>query len=127
MADAVSTIVMENGPRNYIAVFTNNSDSTGESNVTKVTEATLGTLISAKVRRIVYNVTSGSVIIAWKASTNNVIAEVSGYGEINLKDTQGITNPATTGNTGDITFTTKTFVAASGYTIVLEIVKGGSN
>ncbi len=124
MADAVSTVVIENGTRNYVAVFTNNSDGTGESNVIKVTEATLGTLTSAKVKRILYSVTGGSVIIAWKASTNNPIAVLSGYGEINLKDTQGITNAATTGNTGDITFTTKTFVAASVYTIVLEIVKG---
>lgn len=127
MADAVSTVVLDNGPRNYVAVFTNNSDATGESNVTKVTTGTLGTATSAKVRRIIYNVTGGSVIIAWKATTNNPIAVLSGYGEINLKDTPGITNPATTGNTGDITFTTKTFVAASGYTIILEIVKGGSN
>ena len=126
MADAVSTVVLENSARNYVAIFTNNSDGTGESNITKVAESALGTLTSAKVRRIVYNITSGSVVVAWKASTNNPIAVLSGYGEIDLRDTQGVTNAATSGNTGDITFTTKTFVAASGYTIVLEIVKGGT-
>ena len=129
MADAVATQIIENGSRNLIMSFTNNSDGTGEANVTKVTAAQLQNLAatpSAKVRRIWYNITSGSVIIAWKATTNSIIAVLSGYGYIDLKDTMGFWNPAASGVTGDITFTTKTFTAPSGYTIVLEMVKGNT-
>jgi len=127
MADAVATQIIENGPRNLVMSFTNNSDGTGEAAVVKVDVSVLGvSLTSLKIRRIIYNVTSGSVVISWDATTDSVIAVLSGYGEICLEDTQGFFNPATTGNTGDILFTTKTFTAPSGYTIILEMTKGNA-
>lgn len=128
MVDAVTTQIIENGTRNLIMSFTNNSDGTGEAAVVKVNASTLSlSLTSLKVRRIIYNITSGSVIIAWDATTDSNIAVLSGYGEICLKDTQGFFNPATAGNTGNIVFTTKTFTAPSGYTIILEMIKGGTS
>lgn len=125
MADAVNTQIVENGPRNLIMKFTNNSDGTGETDVVKVNVSTLAlSLTSLKIRRIIYNVTSGAVIIKWDATTDNVIAVLSGYGDYDMRNTQGMFNPATTGNTGNILFSTKTFTAPSAYTITLDMTKG---
>ena len=41
MADAVTTQVLQDGERQYIAKFTNISDGTGESKVTKIDVSTL--------------------------------------------------------------------------------------
>ena len=41
MADAVTTQVLQDGERQYIAKFTNLSDGTGESKVTKIDVSTL--------------------------------------------------------------------------------------
>ena len=41
MADAVTTIVTNNGAKNYQARFTNISDGTGESAVIKIDKSTL--------------------------------------------------------------------------------------
>lgn len=134
MVDAVTTQIIENGARNLIMKFTNVSDGTGESGVVKVDVSALGvSTTSLKIRRIIYNVTGGAVLIAWDATADNDIAYLSGYGDYCLKDTQGMFNPATAGNTGDILFTTSGFAAASagppvtgdsGYTITLEMIKG---
>ena len=135
--DTVSTQTIESGPRNLVMNFTNESDGTGESNVVKVDVSALGlSTTSLKVRKIEYNVVGGAVYIKWDASTDNPIAYLSGYGCFDWTDTQGITNPATTGNTGDILFSTSGFnaaagtsptsTAASGYTITLYMIKGNA-
>lgn len=133
MADTVATQIIENGARNLVMKFTNLSDGTGESNVVKVDVSALDvSTTSLKIRRVIYNVTGGGVLIEWDATTDQQIAYLSGYGKIDLRDTQGIFNPNAAGNTGDILFTTSGFVAAgasnpaSGYTIVLEMIKGNA-
>ena len=133
MADTVSSQTIEDGPRNLVMKFTNVSDGTGESDVVKVDVSALGVSItSLKVRKIEYNVTGGAVRIEWDATTDVVLAYLSGYGTYYLKDTQGAFNPAGTGNTGDILFTTSGFIAAgasnpaSGYTITLFMTKGNA-
>lgn len=133
MADTVSSQTIENGTRNLVMKFTNVSDGTGEADVVKVDVSVLGVSItSMKIRKIEYNVTGGAVRIEWDATTDVVAAYLSGYGEMDLTDTQGMFNPAGTGNTGDILFTTSGFIAAgasnpaSGYTITLYMIKGNA-
>ncbi len=131
MADSVSTQTIEEGPRNLVLKFTNVSDGTGEAGVVKVDASTYTPLTtSLKVRKIEYNVVGGAVRMLWDASTDITFAYLSGYGCIDLEDTQGIVNNAGTGVTSDILFTTSGFIAAgasnaaSGYTIVLYMIKG---
>lgn len=136
MADTVSTQIIENGPRNLIMKFVNFSDGTGETNAVKVNASTLGlSLTSTKIKEIEYNITGGALLLLWDATTANQIAYLSGWGKLCAKDTQGFFNPNTTGNTGNVLFTTSGFSAAgagppktpaSGYTIVLYMIKGNS-
>lgn len=131
--DTVSTQIIENSLRNLIVNFTNLSDGTGESNIVKIDASALGiSITSVKVRKIEYNVTGGGVYVKWDATTDSPIAYLSGYGCLDWTDTQGIINPATTGNTGDILFSTSGFIAAgasnaaSGYTITMYLIKGNA-
>lgn len=134
MADAVNTQTIENGPRNLVMKFTNVSDGTGESAVVKVDASTFTPALttSLKVRRIEYNITGGAVRMLWDATTDVTFAYLTGYGNLDLTDTQGIVNNAGAGVTGDILFTTSGFIAAgasnpaSGYTITLFMVKGNA-
>lgn len=133
MADAVTSQTIENGPRNLVMKFTNVSDGTGESDVVKVDVSALGvSTTSMKVRKIWYNVTGGAVNIEWDATADQSAFYLSGHGWIDIEDTQGAFNPAGAGNTGDILFSTSGFVAsgagvpASGYTIILFMVKGNA-
>lgn len=134
MADSVTSQIIENGSRNLIYKFTNISDGTGESAVKKVDATALALTTSLKVRKIEYNVTSGAVQMLWDASTDVTFAYLTGYGCIDLEDTQGVFNNAGAGVTGNILFTTSGFNAAngtspaatpaSGYTIFLYMIKG---
>ena len=134
MADAVTTQIIENGPRNLVMKFTNVSDGTGESAVVKVDASTFTPTLTAslKVRRIEYNITGGAVRMLWDATTDITFAYLTGYGNMDLDFTQGIVNNAGSGNTFDILFTTSGFIAsgasnpASGYTITLFMIKGNS-
>lgn len=133
MVDTVSSQTIENGSRNLIMKFTNVSDGTGETDVVKVDVSALGiSTTSLKVRRIKYNINRGAVLIEWDATTDDPIAYLTGYGTLDMTNTQGFFNPNSAGNTGDILFTTSGFAAlaagagASGYTIILEMVKGNA-
>jgi len=129
MADTVHSRVLENGARNLVIQCTNFSDGTGETNVTKVSAATYGLTASSKIRMIDFVVPTGLVQVQWKASSNVDAAILAGTGTLwHLRDTQGIWNDAGSGVTDDITFTTQGFkavaTAASGYNIILYIIKG---
>lgn len=139
MADAVTTQIIENGPRNLVMKFTNVSDGVGEAGVVKVDVSTFLNSenlplsgLHLKLRRIIYNVVGGGVRVFWDATTGVDAVYLSGYGTMDLRDTQGIMNAAraAAGVTGDIKFSTSGFVVAaagipaSGYTIILEMIKG---
>lgn len=132
MADSVTTQTIEDGKRNLVMKFTNVSDGTGESGVIKVDASTFTPALTAslKVRKIEYNVTGGAVRMLWDAASDVTFAYLTGYGVLDLTDTQGIVNNAGAGVTGDILFTTSGFIAAgasnpaSGYTITLHMIKG---
>lgn len=131
MADVVTSQTIINGPRNLVMKFTNESDGTGESAVTKVdatssTFAVNGTVpgVHLKVTRIHYDVKGGAVRLLWDATTDTDMEILGGYGEFNYKRFAGLTNPNAAGATGSILFTTVGFVSGSSYAITLEMTKG---
>lgn len=142
MADAVTTQVLENGPRRIVALFTNFSDGTGESDITKIDATASGPFgvvqqgqtiypgTHLTVVSIQYDVRVMAVRMQWKASSNQDfwIASGSGAGPIMMLDRrggfQGIYPPAIAGVTGSISFTTSDHVAKASYSIILEMTKG---
>lgn len=140
MADAVTTQILENGPRRVVMAFTNISDGTGESAVKKVDASSggnLGVVVQGqtfyptthlKVVDIFYDIGSMKLEMLWEASANVPFAVFAGYGHWRLLDHrggfQGIINPKTAGATGSILFTTIGANLNSTYTVILEMTKG---
>jgi hypothetical protein len=131
MADAVTSQTILDGERLFIAKFTNISDGTGETAVTKIDVSTLNpnsfglACNGVKINKI-YGTTHGmEVRILWDATTDvfawqipqnsNYLMDFSSFG--------GIPNNAGTGVTGDLLFTTADASSGDMYTIVLECLK----
>lgn len=133
MADAVTTIVTNNGAKNYQARFTNISDGTGESAVIKIDKSTLVNemgLEPAKlnIARVQWSIQGfSSVRILWDHTTDDT-AEVlaSGNGFKDYQDTNILVDPGSAGGTGDILFTTAGAVSGATYDITLWCVKSGN-
>lgn len=142
MADAVTSQLIENGPRRVVYKFTNVSDGTGESAVTKVNATSTGPLgvvvqgqtfypgVHLKLVDLVYDVRTMAVRIQWEASSNVDIwiASGQGAGPFMFLDSRGgfsgVPNPNTAGATGSIQFTTIGAVANASYSIVMTLIKG---
>ena len=122
MADAVATTVIEDGSRFYTAQFTNTSDGTGESAVTKIDVSALaetnhGLSCSAvRINKIWWRTVGMSVRILWDAKTDD-----TGY--IDFSTFDGLRNYSGTGKTGDIQFTTTGHGSGDVYIIVVECIK----
>lgn len=138
MADTVTSQIIENGARDWIAKFTNLSDGTGESGVVKVDGSATGPYgvniggqvfypgVHIKIREINYDIRGMGLRIQWDA-TAALDAMILGDG----KDTQnfdkfgGIYIPVgTVGATGKILFTTVAQAANSSYSVVIRGTKG---
>jgi hypothetical protein len=110
--------------------FTNFSDGTGETAVTKV-DATSSTFanqgvvpgIHLKVARIIFAVYNGEVRVQWVASSSTDMVVLSGFGTFDYTFAP-LFNPNNAGATGSISFTTSGFTSGSSYTIDLEMLKG---
>jgi hypothetical protein len=131
MADAVSTQVILDGERLYIAKFTNVSDGTGESAVTKVDVSTLArnsfnlACDGVKLNKIWAQTDGMGVTILWDADTD-VVCETVPQNAIytaSYNDFGGISNNAGTGKTGDVAFTTVGATSGDRYTLILEFIK----
>jgi hypothetical protein len=130
MADAVATQILFQGDKQVIMKFTNNSDGTGESAVTKVDVSTLASYqgkpcVAVQIDRI-YGLTHGmEVRLLWGASTNVTIMTVpqNVMQTMNFDDFGGLDNNAGTGKTGNILFTTLDASAGDTYTIILVMRK----
>lgn len=131
MADAVTSQTILDGERLFIAKFTNISDGTGETAVTKIDVSTLNpnsfglACNGVKINKI-YSTTHGmEVRILWDATTDqfawqlpqntNYLMDFSSFG--------GIPNNAGAGKTGNLLFSTADASAGDMYTIVLECLK----
>jgi len=131
MADAVTSQVLLDGERLYIAKFTNISDGTGETAALKIDVSTLApnafnlACNGVKLNKI-YATTHGfEVRILWDATTDvfawmvpqntNYLMDFSSFG--------GISNNSGAGSTGDVLFTTLDSSNGDMYSIVLECIK----
>ena len=128
MADTVSSLtIADTSGVKFTGKFTNFSDGTGETLVTKV-DASATTFMTEdgnrKISKIYWSINASDsksgVEILWAGATNGTAVLLSGQGYWDLRtDGNEITNNATT-PTGDILFSTKNFANGDNYTIVVE-------
>ena len=109
MADAVTSQTLLDGERLAIMKFTNISDGTGETAVTKVTSVCHGL----------------EVRMYWDATTDVpfFLSNVNSNYENDFSKFGGITNNSGTGKNGNIVFSTSDASSGDTYTVVLEMVK----
>ena len=134
MADVVTsqTIVDTSGTKTVMK-FTNMSDGSGETLVTKMDASALTFMTEDATKSIAkiwwaVNTTNGKsgVELLWAGTTNSTIGFFSGTGYHDyFTSGNSIPNNATlTANTspaGDLLISTKGFVAGDNYTIVIEV------
>ena len=119
------------GERLAIMKFTNISDGTGETSVTKVTVSSLAASGSGKACTgvIVNKITSVchgmEVRMYWDATTDVpfFLSTVNTNYENDFSKIGGITNNSGAGKTGNIAFSTSDQTAGDTYTVVLEMIK----
>ena len=135
MADAVTSQTLIDGDRYAVMKFTNISDGSGESAVTKVDVSALQPLASntaaqktctgVSIERIWWQCIGMKVQILFDASSDAFCIELgenqSGNHDYSLFG--GLTNNAGGGKTGDINFTTVGHSSADTYTIILYMRK----
>jgi len=134
MADAVTsqTIVDTSGTKTVMK-FTNISDGSGETLVTKMDASALTFMTEDATKSIAkiwwsINTTNGKsgVELLWAGTTNSTIGffSASGFHDYFTAGAAIPNNATLTANTspaGDVLFSTKGFVAGDNYTIILEV------
>ncbi len=131
MADAVTSQTLVDGPGHAVMKFTNVSDGTGESAVTKVDVSALQpnqnglSCTGVEIERIWWQCIGMKVKILWDASTDQFCIELgeNQSGSHDYTIFGGLTNNAGSGKTGDVNFTTVGHTSADTYTIVLYMRK----
>ena len=131
MADAVASQTILDGPNKVVMKFTNVSDGTGESAVTKVDVSGLSagtdgaTCTGVAIEQIWWQCTGMKVSILFDA-TSDVLAIQLGENQSGYHDYRsfgGLTNNAGSGKTGDINFTTVGDDNNDKYVIILAMRK----
>ena len=131
MADAVTSQTLLDGERLAIMKFTNISDGTGETAVTKVNVANLarngaGFACNGVTVTKITSVCHGmEVRMYWDATTDVpfFLSTINTNYENDFSSIGGITNNSGAGKNGNIVFTTSDASAGDTYTVVLEMVK----
>jgi hypothetical protein len=131
MADAVTSQTLLDGERLAIMKFTNISDGTGESAVTKVNASSLTASNSGQactgvvVNKITAVCHGMEVRMYWDASTDVpfFLSNVNSNYTNDFSTFGGITNNSGTGKNGNIVFSTSDASSGDTYTVVLEMVK----
>ena len=134
MADVVtSQTIVDTAGTKTVMKFTNMSDGSGETLVTKMDASALTFMTEDATKSIAkiwwsINTTNGKsgVELLWAGTTNSTIGFFSGTGYHDyFTSGNSIPNNATlTANTspaGDVLISTKGFVAGDNYTIILEV------
>jgi len=138
MADLVTSTVLENGNDRWAYSFTNLSDGTGESAVTKVDGSSSGPLgvviggatlypgIHIKITEIRFQVTDMSLEILWDANADQMAVTLSpGADTLDFTRVGGIFIPiGLAGATGKILFTTIQPQINSSYSVIMYGKKG---
>ena len=131
MADALTSQVIEDGPRNAVLKFTNVSDGTGQSLAVLVDVSTLSSDPLTKqvcngvtLQSITYSNVGMGVELFWDATTNipllNLLQDWSD--QLDFTPT-GIPNNGAAAKTGDILITTTGATAGDTYLLVLTLTK----
>lgn len=130
MADAVTTNVMVNGARNYVATFTNISDGTGENAVIKIDKSTLTNWDRVEPARLQllqaqWSINGfSSVRVLFDNTVDNVgVILATGQGIQDFSETSPINDPGSAGGTGDVLFTTAGAFVGATYSITLHFRK----
>ena len=131
MADAVTSQTLADGPKTAVMKFTNVSDSSGESAVTKVDVSALSAsadgdaCTGVTIERIWWQCIGMKVQILWDASTDAFCIELgeNQSGSHDYTVFGGLTNNAGSGKTGDLNFTTVGASANDTYTVILYMRK----
>ena len=137
MADVVTTSIQQNGWQNYVVNFTNLSDSTGESGVTKVNATSAGNLgvlkggqtfypgIHLPIRKVIYSIRGMGLRIQWDATADqDALILGEGTDEQDFMNISGLRVPnGLAGATGSILFTTVAAAANSSYSVTLHCRK----
>ena len=131
MADAVASQTLFDGERLAIMKFTNISDGTGETKVSKVTPSSLtansfGKACSAVTITKIWVTTHGmQVLLYWDATTDVLIMAIpqNTNQTLDYRDISGLWNNGGAGVTGIIQFSTADASAGDSYTVTLEMVK----
>ena len=136
MADAVATQTIQDGGQTAIFRFTNVSDGTGESAVTKIDVSALTTnpvtkmsCDSVSIEKIWFSNIGMGVKIYFDATTDVLVIQLPAdwTDELDFSEFSGIPDNAGSGTTGDIQFTTVGHSSGDSYTIVMKVIKHYTN
>jgi uncharacterized cupin superfamily protein len=124
MADAVTAKILRDGPTTAAFLFGNASDGSGESAIKKVDISALAMAATkVTITKLIWSCDGMQVKILFDHSTDDTVAILSGHGEICEDDEAPIQDPGSSGDTGDILFTTSGASSGDGYTIYMEVRK----
>jgi len=132
MADAVATQTIQDGAKTAIFRFTNVSDGSGESAVTKIDVSGLSrdpmtgrACSSVTIRQIYYSTIGMGVKILFDATTDVLAWQLNAdwADTLDFTDFTGIPNNSGGGKTGDIKFTTVAHTNGDVYNIVMQVSK----
>ena len=131
MADALTSQVIQDGPRNAVLKFTNISDGTGQAAAVLVDVSSLSSdpltnqvCNGVTLQSISYSNVGMGVELLWDANTNvpllNLLQNWSD--QLDFSD-YGIPNNSGAGRTGDILVTTTGATAGDTYFLLLTLTK----
>jgi len=131
MANAFTTQIIQEGPRNAIVKLTGILDTSNLASTTAIAMSSLtqvGTFpapAQVRIDHLDYSISDQlEVQLAWDATTPVVIMPIAGRGRMSFRDFGGLQNNATAGKTGNILIQTTGW--ASGiqvFSVILELVK----
>lgn len=126
MADAVTTQIIVDGPRNAVVKLTSVSDGTGEAGVLKVDVSALeGAPGEVAIERILFTTNGMRVDLLWDATTDVLAWSLAPdmTDDLDFSCFGGLVNNSGVGRTGDIMLTTTGHSNGDSYSIVLMLRK----
>jgi len=124
MADTVASHLLWQNSKYAFYTFENVSDGTGEAAVAKVDISGLtGTPTKVTIKKLWWNCVGMAVRILFDHTTDDAVFLCAGDGHLCMKDSPGIADPASSGGTGDILFTTVGHTSGDMYSISMLIKK----
>jgi hypothetical protein len=129
MADAVDVRTINDGDKNLVVHLQSVSDGTGESAVQKIdisglsfSDGRVPTTLS--LQEIQWDMQGINYVqLLFDATTDDEMVTLSGNGYKNFEDVGGLSDPQSTGYTGDILLTTGGATSGGSYDIIARFSK----